>query len=317
MDLKEEKYITVLAECGNLTQAAEKLFISQPALSMFVKKVEKNLGVKLFDRTEKRFVPTYAGELYMKKAKAMLRLDQEFHAELNDLANNAMGELSMGIEGALSPFFLPMVLPAFRKKYPNVKLTIREGLHMSLEDMQKKHICTFYLMHLREPRSEFYCERITKDQLLMLIAKDNPLVAKLQKSPESKVYPYINLRDCQNETFILPTKIQNMRRQIDTILEQENIYPQEILEVRMFDCATNLAATNIGICFIREFYMRHALQCITEVVPCTFSTLQLRYNDIYLCYLKDHVLTEYEKYILKLLKNCCISTATASTSILD
>ena len=54
MDLKEEKYITILAKYGNISIAADKLFISQPALSMYVRKIEKILGVKLFDRSVSR-----------------------------------------------------------------------------------------------------------------------------------------------------------------------------------------------------------------------------------------------------------------------
>jgi len=304
MELKEEQYITVLADCGNITVAAEKLFISQPALSMYVKKIERNLGVKLFDRTGKKFVLTYAGELYVKKAKAMLRLDQEFHAELLDMQRNEVGELSIGIESALSPLFLPPLLTKFRKAYPNVKWNIQEGLHHSLENMLEKHTCTFYLLHLQELRPQFHCIKIWPDQLVLLMAKDSPLQAKLQYDKEDSPYPYISLKDCFSETFILPMKFQNIRRHVEHIFEQENIYPNETLEIRMFNCAAALASENIGICFLREYYLKEIPMTMLPkpLTTCIFSTPQLRRNDIYLCYLRDHILTEYETFALNVLK---------------
>ena len=68
MNLKEQTYVCVLAECGNITKAAERLFISQPALSIYISTLEKNLGVRLFDRSGKRFTLTWAGEMYVEKA---------------------------------------------------------------------------------------------------------------------------------------------------------------------------------------------------------------------------------------------------------
>ncbi|MCD8009880.1 MAG: LysR family transcriptional regulator, partial [Lachnospiraceae bacterium] len=96
MDLKEQKYVCMLAECGNLTRAAEKLFISQPALSIYITNLEKNMGVRLFDRSGKRFVLTYAGERYVEKAKQMLQLEWEFNEELLVLAREETGRIRLG-----------------------------------------------------------------------------------------------------------------------------------------------------------------------------------------------------------------------------
>lgn len=303
MDLKEEKYITILAKYGNISIAADKLFISQPALSMYVKKIEKILGVKLFDRSGKKFVLTPAGELYVQKAKKMLRLDEEFHAGLNDFNNNMSGKLSIGIESSLSPQVLSQLLPAFHKKYANVKIDIHEMLNSSLEEMQKKHSCTFYIMHLNNLSSEFHCDCYFQDQLLLLMSKESRLTRYLQSNNKEDLYPYIDLKVCRNELFILPKTIQNIRRQLDIIFEEENIYPSETVEIRMFDCAAALVSENMGICFVRESYLKQ-LHLKKPIISCIFSTPQLRQNNIYICYLKDHILTDYEKYALTILKSC-------------
>ena len=78
MNLKEQTYVSVLAECGNITKAADRLYISQPALSIYINNLEKSLGTKLFERAGKRFVLTPAGELYVEKARKMLELKNNF-----------------------------------------------------------------------------------------------------------------------------------------------------------------------------------------------------------------------------------------------
>ena len=85
MDLREQKYVCTLAELGNLTRAAERLYISQPALSIYITNLEKNLGIPLFDRSGKKFTLTYAGEQYVEKAKKMLELEREFCEDIEKI----------------------------------------------------------------------------------------------------------------------------------------------------------------------------------------------------------------------------------------
>ena len=91
MDLREQKYVCALADCGNLTRAAEKLYISQPALSIYIANLEKNMGIPLFERNGKKFALTYAGERYVERARKMLKLEREFNDELIDLIRERAG----------------------------------------------------------------------------------------------------------------------------------------------------------------------------------------------------------------------------------
>ena len=68
MDLKEQKYVCTLAECKSLTRASERLYISQPALSLYINNVEKILGARLFERNGRKFELTWLGKQYVEKA---------------------------------------------------------------------------------------------------------------------------------------------------------------------------------------------------------------------------------------------------------
>ena len=85
MELKQFTYVRQVAESGSFTKAAAELFISQPALSNYVSKVEEDLGVKLFDRSANPLKLTYAGEQYVKRAKAILGQMEEMNRELRDI----------------------------------------------------------------------------------------------------------------------------------------------------------------------------------------------------------------------------------------
>lgn len=85
MNLKEQEYVCALAENGTITAAAKELFISQPALSIYINNLEKSLGVRLFERVGKQFILTYAGEQYVEKAKLILQLSHELDEKLKDI----------------------------------------------------------------------------------------------------------------------------------------------------------------------------------------------------------------------------------------
>ena len=80
MDLKEQKYVCTLAECKSLTRASERLYISQPALSLYINNVEKILGARLFERNGRKFELTWLGKQYVEKASQMLELERQFEA---------------------------------------------------------------------------------------------------------------------------------------------------------------------------------------------------------------------------------------------
>ena len=93
MELRQFKYVNMVAQCGSVTKAARKLFISQPALSSYINKLEEELGVKLFDRSATPLVCTYAGEQYLKRARAILMQLDDMDREFRDIATNCQGRL--------------------------------------------------------------------------------------------------------------------------------------------------------------------------------------------------------------------------------
>ena len=102
MRLKDEKYVCALANYGTIREASEKLYISAPALSMYINHLEKELGVDLFYRNQQRFFPTDIGKKYLERCQKILEIDQEFSIQLGQKRKlyiyryvQAIGRLSM------------------------------------------------------------------------------------------------------------------------------------------------------------------------------------------------------------------------------
>ena len=97
MDSKQIQYILKVAECQNITRAAEQLYVSQPALSHFISKAEEELGAKIFNRGTTPLTLTQAGEHYVKTARMMMALEENLRQEIDDLNNSRDGEIRLGL----------------------------------------------------------------------------------------------------------------------------------------------------------------------------------------------------------------------------
>ncbi|MDA0375293.1 MAG: LysR substrate-binding domain-containing protein [Planctomycetota bacterium] len=124
--IRQLEYFVALSETLNFRKAAERCFVSQPALSAQIQKLEATLGVRLFERDARRVLPTAVGvEIAAKAREVLARCDQ-----LGDVAQHfgdpLAGRLRLGVIPTVAPYVLPKVLPGVRTRFPKLELLIRE-----------------------------------------------------------------------------------------------------------------------------------------------------------------------------------------------
>ena len=126
MNIRDLKYIINLAKEHNFAKAAKKSFVSQPALSMQIKKLEDQLGVKIFERNNKNFLITDIGKEIIKKAESIIK-DSE---EIKNIAKNSKdpfsAEIKIGAFPTLAPYFFPNFVNKLHKKFPHLKIFLIE-----------------------------------------------------------------------------------------------------------------------------------------------------------------------------------------------
>ncbi len=126
MTLLQLEYIVALDEYRHYVTAAEHCFVSQPNLTMQVKKLEDEIGVRIFDRDKKPLQPTEIGKEVISRARQILRESKQLKEFVNHEKESMEGDLTLGIIPTLAPYLLPYFLPVFIKENPKVHLKIQE-----------------------------------------------------------------------------------------------------------------------------------------------------------------------------------------------
>ncbi|TFU16855.1 hydrogen peroxide-inducible genes activator [Thermus tengchongensis] len=136
MTLDQLRYLVALAEEGSFTKAAERVYLTQPALSIQIRRLEEELGVRLFDRREGK--PTEAGRAVVAQARRVLEEVERLKALARGEEGCFQGPFRVGVIPTLAPYLLPHLLPRFTARYPTLEVSVREELTPAiLEGLQE------------------------------------------------------------------------------------------------------------------------------------------------------------------------------------
>jgi DNA-binding transcriptional LysR family regulator len=135
VNLKRLEYFCQLAVIGNFTRAANKIGIAQPALSITIQKLEKEIGLKLINRAEKNAMLTAEGQVLYKLATQLLSQAKQVELELEELKDLDRGTIRFGVSAMMGSYYFPKVLTAFKQKYPNIKMHLVDQGTVALEKM--------------------------------------------------------------------------------------------------------------------------------------------------------------------------------------
>ena len=135
MNLDHLPYIIAIAAAGNLSAASRQLGVSQPALSKYLRELEKKTGIKLFFRRQRQYLPTPAGRAYIQTANRILELRQHMKASIAALDQSHMERLRIGASSNQGIATLAKLYPDFDRRYPRIELDIREGYGRQLQEL--------------------------------------------------------------------------------------------------------------------------------------------------------------------------------------
>lgn len=134
MTLSELRYIVAVARERNFRRAAERCFVTQPALSLGVQKLEDELGIKLFERKKTDVTPTPVGERIIEQAIRVLDEADEIKALAQQGANPLTGFIRLGAIHTVGPYLLPELIPELLKRTPEMPLEVEENTTANLEN---------------------------------------------------------------------------------------------------------------------------------------------------------------------------------------
>ena len=178
MNLRDLKYLVVVADTHHFGHAAKRCFVSQPTLSGQIKKLEEELGVTLFERTKRSVETTPLGDSIVAQAKLVLEQADILQQLAQSNQDPLVAPLRMGAIPTLSPYLMPLILKPLKKQYPQLKLVISEELTDTLLLRLGKHEIDAALIATPVDDSDFESIPLFDEPFWLIHPRSHPLSAK-------------------------------------------------------------------------------------------------------------------------------------------
>lgn len=281
MELKEIQYILAIAECGSISKAAQKLYIGQPSLSQFLKNYEVQCGYPLFIRTPRGLVPTKEGDLYIQTAKQITRLQRNLNNQLMELSNLKLGKVVFALSSFRSPYLLPLVIPAFRERYPNIEISITEAHMRKQEQLLADGRVDVGFLSLPLKNKDIPYLEIIQEEIFLAVPRNHPLLKQAHPYAGSR-HMWIDIRSLDNQDFLLYSINHRLSDFSDSIFDAWNLTPKVVQIHDSFETLIRLAEVGMGVTFIPEFYIdsRQDLVYLSLGQEGQFRTLVLGYPTV-------------------------------------
>lgn len=189
--LTQLEYIVAIDEYRHFATAAEKCFVTQPTLSMQIKKLEDELGVIIFDRSRQPVVPTDLGAKLIEQARMTLSATQRIKEIIQEEQQEVEGTLKIGIIPTLAPYLLPVFIGPYIRKYPAVKVEVEELVSEEIIRRLKRDMLDVGLF-VTPYHDEKIVERpVFYEEMLVYAHPDSELLKKKEVGHEDIVTPDI------------------------------------------------------------------------------------------------------------------------------
>ena len=178
MELRQLRYLMAVVQEANFTRAAEKVFVSQSALSQQIQSLEQEVGTTLLDRSKRGVRLTAAGEiLYHHAHRILLELEQATTA-IQELEGLQRGELRVGVVQTVNDYLMPSLATVFAECYPQIKLTVDELSADEIEDRLEQGELQIGLGFVPATNASILTQRLFEEQLVLILRDDHPLATQ-------------------------------------------------------------------------------------------------------------------------------------------
>jgi DNA-binding transcriptional LysR family regulator len=189
MELRHLRYFITVAEELNFVRAAEKLNIVQPALSKQIQALEKELGVKLFDRVKRKIQLTAAGQAFLEGAYHTLGVAEQAIVQAQRTHRGELGRLVVAYSSLVYFHLLPQILHLYKKRYPEVELVLNDlSTDRQLEGLIQGQLDIGFFVRVEgiipsgKPYRNLQCESVLVEPIFVGLPRDHPLANRSEIS---------------------------------------------------------------------------------------------------------------------------------------
>jgi DNA-binding transcriptional LysR family regulator len=215
LESRRLKHFLTVFELGSIGQAADKLLLTQPALSKSIRQLEDELGVRLFDRTTLGVVPTTFGKALALHAKAIEAQVRQAEAQIASLRGDAKGRVCIGIGPSIAPALMPLATISLHRLQPGIELVVTEGLVDELiPALRRGEVDVAVGSWPRLADTAFATEILLTDAIHVVARADHPLAGR-----------EVPLAELLQHPWALPPATQRWRQQFDELFFSEGLSP--------------------------------------------------------------------------------------------
>ncbi len=248
----EIRYLLAIREYGNISRAAQELYVAQPSLSQMVMELEAELGHSIFQRGKKGVRVTEFGQSLLERLEAIWQGFQNIYAEMEEFQQMKRGKITFGIPMNLGTYLIPLLLPAFSEAYPGIQVNIRENNTSELEKLLMDKKIDFCIMHDMGKQESLEYTEFSDDPFYLVVPTG--MRERLGFSKD-QILGTENLRKLEKIPFVMVASRQKLRQVVDRILACVGIRPQIRCSTRSMETAKRLVAAGMGVTFLPGSYI--------------------------------------------------------------
>lgn len=248
MDTRIYQYMIAVAETGSVTRAARQCFISQPALTQHIKKLEKQFGFPLFERVEAAWVPTKQGEIFLATARQMLQIENEIHEQIEREKKMNAPVCRIFVDFHLRNPFIELIWPQYLEHYPGTELRLVSGdTATALEYLTSQTVDMGIFPVFGELPPQIGSIPIDQNEYQLILPPGHRAVEAFSRG-------HIDFSLLAEDTFILNQGFSLFSSMQQQILARYGIRPEKILYSHAMQIIARMVSNGQGVSFLPDVY---------------------------------------------------------------
>lgn len=245
MELRQLEYFQMASRLRNITRAAERLRVSQPNITVAIKKLESELGIQLFDRSQKQLSLTPEGTVFLNRIDLALRNIQDAVLEVNDYKQLQKGTIKIGIPPMMGAYLFPKIFSSFRKRYSNLDIYLYEEGSMTIREQLERDELDFGIIIISNASTSLQLLPMSKNQIMACVSENSPLSEKER----------LSLYDIAASDVIMQKEGSFLRQTILQEMKEVDIVPNIVLESNQVVTIKGLVSRGVGIAFLLDIVL--------------------------------------------------------------
>lgn len=248
MDQQLHVFVTV-AEKRNFSRAAETLHMTQPAVSQYIKLLEREIDAKLLERNNKMVRLTKAGEVVYHHAKEILSLYSKMKTLVDDLKTTASGKLAIGASYTFGEYVLPHAIASLRKRYPLITPAITISNTQHIAELVVSRQLDVGIVEGEVHHKKLYAEPFANDSMVVVVSSKSELAYRSD----------ITFSDLTDQTWIVREEGSGTREMTERMFADHSFIPESMMEFGSTQVIKEAVEADLGISFLSHWAIRKEL----------------------------------------------------------